>query len=129
MLLNLNWMKKKVRFEFYEWKIKISLQLISIFLCDNNNRTISILPSDTAWINGVQFKFLSFNFINDCKFKCHKRKKVRLKYHECFWIKTSLQLTSISSYDNNNRTISNLPLYAAKINGVLLNVRIQFHKW
>ena len=35
---------------------------------------------------------------------------------------------SIPSFDNNSLTASERPSFAAKINGVLLNVRVQFHK-
>ena len=61
MIINLNIMKK-VRFEYYEWFwIKMSLQLMSIFGCDNNCETISAWPLYAARINGVElndwFKF------------------------------------------------------------------------
>ena len=39
-----------------------------------------------------------------------------------------LMLISIFSCDNNSRTISKHPILDAKINAVLLNVQIKFHK-
>ena len=69
-----------------------------------------------------------FNSIKDSEFKI-KWKKVRFEFYECYWIKMSLQLMSIPSFDNNSLTASERPSFAAKINGVLLNVRVQFHKW
>ena len=71
---------------------------------------------------------LEFNSIKDSKLK-HHEKKVRFEYYKCYWIKMSLQLMSIPSFDNNSLTASERPSFAAKINAVLLNVRVQFHKW
>ena len=45
---------KNVKFEYYEWfRIKMSLQLMSIFGFDNNCEKISTWPYNAAQINGV----------------------------------------------------------------------------
>lgn len=45
-----------------------------------------------------------------------------------FKIKMSLMLTSIPSCDNNSRTISKKPLFAAQNKAVSLKIGIKFHK-
>ena len=66
-----------------------------------------------------------FNSINNYELKLNeKKKKVRFKFHEFFWVQMSLQLMLILSCDNNSLTIAKWPSFAAKINGVQLNVRL-----
>lgn len=57
MTLNLNIMKKGL-YEFYEcFEIKMPLQLISIFGCDNKFPAIFKQPLINEQINGVQLKY------------------------------------------------------------------------
>ena len=68
---------KKVIFEFHESVIfKMSLILISISLCCNNNSIISLWPSDAAQINTVLFN-------------------VRVKFHKSFKIKIQWKKSKI----------------------------------
>ena len=65
--------------------------------------------------------------MDDRIFKYHE--KDRFGHYEYFVIQMFLMLISIFSCDNNSRTISICPLSDAKINAILLNVQIKFHKW
>ena len=59
MIRNFNSINKKIRFEFYDkFKIKMHLQLISIFGCDNNCETTSVRPSLAANDNDVKLNDL-----------------------------------------------------------------------
>ena len=67
------------------------------------------------------------NSINNWLLKYHEKDKLR--HYEYLRIRMFLMLISIFPFDNNSRTISKYPLSDAKINAVLLNVHIKFHKW
>ena len=56
-------------------------------------------------------------------------KNIRFEFHECFWIKMSLQFISIFGCDNKSSTSSLWLLAAAKISAVSLNDWVQFQKW
>ena len=60
-------------------------------------------------------------------FKFHEN--IRYEHYEYFILKMFLMLISIFSCDINTRTISKWPFSDAKINAVLLNIQIKFHKY
>lgn len=53
---------------------------------------------------------------------------LELNAMNCFELKMSVMLASMSSFFNNSRTISVYPLIAVQIKAVLLNIHLKFHK-
>lgn len=89
--------------------------MTSISSCNNSDLTISVFPFSTAQYNAVP--------LNNYNFQYSK------KYNKWFQIiKILLTLISMSLSVNNNWTISILPLSAAQINAVKLNLWIKYHE-
>lgn len=55
-------------------------------------------------------------------------KKNIFEHHERFFIQIFLILISILGCDNNSRTVSKWPVFAAFINAVLFNKQFKFHE-
>lgn len=59
---------------------------------------------------------------------CNVIKLFEYKFYENDWFKTSLALTSMPFWDNNNSVICMFPFWAAIISGVLLTGWVKYYK-